>query len=107
MELGMVVWAAISAWVLEWLKDKPWAPFIVEYGPYLNRATALVIAVGSAIGITFAFDATAHTLTIGGLDLVSISTLAWKAVEQFVLQQLVYHGWIVKTSNSGILRSAA
>lgn len=107
MELGMLVWATISAWVLEKLKTQPWAPFIQEYAPLLNRVTAVIVAVASAVGITFAWDPAAHTLTIGGLDLVSITSLGWTALEQFVLQELVYRGWIVKTQPSGIFREAA
>ncbi len=82
--------------MLEWLKTKPWAPFIEPYAPTLNRITAVVVAFANGLGVTFAYDKVAHTATIGNLDPVAIAQAAVSAVIAFIVQEVVYRKVIAK-----------
>jgi hypothetical protein len=86
----------VSPVVLEWMKKSPWLPFITANTKTLNRLVAVAIAVGQTIGISFAFDATAGTLTIAGLVLSDMARIGWTALLAFVTQELAYRGLVRK-----------
>lgn len=85
-----LVLSALTPFVLEWLKDKPWAPFVQRYRADLNRVTAAIVAAGNAVGVAFAYDAATGTLTITGLDLTQILTIGVTALLAFITQEIVY-----------------
>lgn len=76
--------------VLEYLKSQPWAPFIEAHRPKLNAVVAAIVAVGQTIGVSFAFDATAGTLVIGGLVLSDIARIGATAALAWIVQELTY-----------------
>lgn len=87
--IGLVVSALVPK-LLELLKPKRWAPFVRDYAPTLNRITAVLVALVTAIGVTVDFDVTAGVLTIGGLlpDQIIRTGLTWAL--NFAIQEAVY-----------------
>ncbi len=88
--LVSMVFAVLTPAVLQYLKPQPWAPFIQHHAPTLNRITAIVIAIGQVAGVSFAFDATSGTLTIGGLVLSDMARIAATTILAFIAQELTY-----------------
>lgn len=76
--------------VLEWLKDRPWVPFITRYTPVWNRITALVVTASNVVGVSYAFDATAGTFTVTGLDIDNIVRMAVTLAFAWIANQAVY-----------------
>lgn len=82
--------------LMEWLKKEPWFPLLQLHAKTLNRVIAVLVAIGQTIGISFAFDATAGTLTIGGLVLSDIARIGVTALLAFITQELAYRGLVRK-----------
>lgn len=76
--------------LLEWLKREPWMPVIQPHQPKINAVVAAVVAVSQVVGISFAFDATAGTLTIGGLVLSDMARIGVTALLAWVFQEVTY-----------------
>lgn len=101
MEMQPVVGLAISLVVpkiLELLKNQRWAFFMQPYGPIINRVTAAVAALLTALGVTVHFDAAAGVLTIGGLfaDQLLRTAITWAV--NFAAQEVVYRKFINDSS---------
>lgn len=90
--------AALMPYLLEWLKPKTWFPFIEPAMPQLNRATAIIAAVATALGVGMDFDATAGVLTITGLKAADLARLAATAIANLAVQQAVYRTAIAPKS---------
>jgi len=86
--------AYITASILQWLKLKPWFPFVQENMASLNRAFAAMVAFIASIGIHYTFDAELGVLTITGLTTATILHGSWAAIQQFAMQQFMYKGVI-------------
>lgn len=82
--------ALVTPVILEWLKTQPWMPLINQATPTLNRITAVLVAVGQVVGVSFAFDADAGTLVIAGLSLGNIARMGVTALMAWITQEIVY-----------------
>lgn len=89
--LGQQVPVAImTAYVLEWLKSKPWFPFANCDTAWMNRITAALCALGTALAIHITFNSVDGTLLVTGLRAQSIIHGLWAAAQQYALQHFVY-----------------
>lgn len=94
-----VAFAFLVSSLFEWLKRKPWFGLVSEQTTWgVQRVLGIVIAVATAAGIHFGFDAATGTLTVTGLEVHMIGD----AVVQYVLQELVYRNG-VKNYRAGVL----
>jgi hypothetical protein len=91
--------AYASAAMMQWLKHKPWFPFLVEGNDHLNRAFAVVVAIGASVGIHFTFDAEAGSLMITGLILTNVLHAGWASIQQYAFQQFMFRS-VIKPGES-------
>lgn len=89
LETQLIV-AAIVSWLIQWVKNNPKTPWLNFDTARLNRIVAIIAALLTGAGILFKYDATAGILTVIGLTQANLSMLVWHAIQQFVLQHLVY-----------------
>lgn len=86
-----VVWAFVSSSVLEWLKRKSWFTLISERTAWgAQRVIGILVAIAGAIGVSWSFDGAAGVLTVTGLQIASMTTLAGEALRQWVVQEVLY-----------------
>lgn len=91
--MTQVTVSAIVVWLFKKLKETTWFPFLSEStARWAQTAWGVVAAFLSAAGIHFTYDGTAGTLLVTGLLQAGIVTALWEAAQQFVMQQLIYHG---------------
>lgn len=93
MPLDVLISLAISGvvpYVLERLKARPWVPFVQPYAPHLNRVTAILVSIATAVGVTVDFDATLGVLTVTGLLPEQLLRSGLQALANFMLQEGIY-----------------
>ena len=82
---------------LEYLKDKSWAPFVKNNAATLNKISAAVVALISALGVTYVWDASARTFTVSGVpSLAAAITVLWTWGKQYAVQEMIYRKVIMK-----------
>lgn len=90
MEISnQVVLAAVVAYAIQFIKNSRFFPFITTETAKLNRALAVVLSGLSALGIHVVCSKVNHSCTLTWVDGMTIVTVLWHWVGQFVLQ----HGW--------------
>jgi hypothetical protein len=82
----------IAVFLIQWAKRSKAFPWINQYTPILNRVIAVAIALVSAAGITWHYNATLGQLTVMGLTEQAI----WTALAGVVTNELVYMGVQIK-----------
>lgn len=82
----------IASGVLAYLKTAKWAPFVNKHSYAINHAYLLITSAFGALGIHYTWDASNHSLTITGLNLVAILWALWKWAEQWSVQYLIQRG---------------
>jgi hypothetical protein len=82
----------IGAGVLAYLKTAKWAPWFNKHSAKINHAWLLTTSAMGAIGVHYTWDATAHSLTITGLNAVAIAVALWVWAKQWCLQYVVQRG---------------
>lgn len=96
--MSQVTVSAIVVWLLEKLKVAPWFPAFSEQSTATTKKViGALVAAAAAIGISYNYDPTGGVLTVKGLTLSSMTSFGWTWIQNFVMQQLVYHG-VVKAS---------
>lgn len=91
--LSQLTLSAIVVWLLEQLKASSWFPFLNGSSPErVKRLFGAGIATLAAVGITYQYDPTAGVLVVSGLTLASVGHFIWVWLQNFVSQQLIYHG---------------
>jgi hypothetical protein len=76
----------IAVWLIQKLKTSKAFPWLSQYTPIANRIIAVVIAMVSAAGITWHYNATLGQLTVMGLTEQAI----WTALAGLVTNELTY-----------------
>ena len=79
--------AALFAYLLQWVKQSDWFPWISEHTKGINYAVTGLMSLVAAVGIHYQFDATAGVLTIGGLHVGTILHGLWEWMKQWAFQQ--------------------
>lgn len=91
--------STIIVWVIERLKGASWFPVLtVESTERFKRIIGAIFAGLAAVGVTYSYDPNLGVLTIKGLTLTSIVGFLWAWLQNFIVQQGVYHG-VVKKPN--------
>ena len=80
----------VTPLIMEYLKTKPWAPFLQQHAPTMNRVVAVLVSIGNTVGVSAAYDAVTGTLTITGLILDDIARIGVTALLAFLTQEVVY-----------------
>ena len=92
--------SAIIVWAIDAFKAVSWFPVLTPESTERFKRTVGAIAAGlAALGITYHYDPSLGVLTIGGLTIGSMGQFAWSWLQNFVTQQVLYHG-VVKNGNS-------
>jgi hypothetical protein len=85
---AQVVLGALAAYLLQWLKKASWFPVLTDQSTKLWKVTcSAIVAAGTALGLSFDFQATQGVLTISGLTAANV----WNAVMAFGLSFLAQH----------------
>ena len=91
---SQIATAYVISSLLEWLKGKPWFPFMKMDTSNLNRAFAVIVAFITAVGVHWVADweATSGVLTlkISGLNWRSVGHGAVAWIQQMAFQQGTY-----------------
>lgn len=93
--LSQLTSAAIVVYALEALKRWAWCSWLTVDTRRANQVAAAIGALAAAVGIHFAFDASAaaagtYVITVSGLTFSSFIHGAWHWINQWALQQLAY-----------------
>ena len=84
---GSIVWAFFSTSALEWIKRNPYLTLISERtATGVQRVMGIVLAMATALGVHWTYDASAGRLIVDGLTVAMVS----EAIRQFVLNELTY-----------------
>lgn len=86
--------SAVAVYLLEKAKKAKWFPLVQAGSPAVNRVVAVLVALATAAGIHFSFDA--GTLTVSGLTGENFIHLAGEAIRAFVFQEGIYQTVILK-----------
>ena len=82
----------IGAGFLQLLKKSSLVTSITAHSAWLNHAVLVVTAAAGALSIHFAWNASAHSLTITGLDAATMVASIWLWAKQWTVQFLVHRG---------------
>lgn len=89
--------STIIVWAIERLKGASWFPVLTpESTERFKQVVGAIFAGLAAVGVTYTYDPNLGVLTISGLTISSIANFAWTWVQNFVVQQGVYHGVMKK-----------
>lgn len=89
--VGMLV-SAFMPKLLNWLKDKHWAPMTWDNAT-VNRWCALLTALLTSLGVHYTFDAASGRLVVDGLFWDQILFALVNAALNFGTQEAVYRKW--------------
>lgn len=82
----------LGSGMLQYLKSRSWIPAINANSVGLNHAILLATSAAGALGLHAAWSPAQHSLTITGLDLVTIAASFWVWAKQWAVQFLVHKG---------------
>jgi hypothetical protein len=82
----------LASGLLRWVKKAPFLKMINDNSSTLNHLFLLVTSAVGALGVHSAWSASTHSLTITGLDPVSIGASLWLWAKQWSIQFLVHKG---------------
>jgi len=82
--------AYATTFILQWLKEKPWFPWISYETEKLNKLVSYTVAFLTGLGVYVVFDKAAGVLTISGLTLANLYHALTHMGGQLVLQQVAY-----------------
>ena len=80
----------IAVWVIQKLKSAQWFPWLTQNSALASRIVAYLIAIATAAGITWQWNAAQGVLTISGLMWATISQGLWTAAAGLVTNELTY-----------------
>ena len=88
---GGIVWAFLSAAGLEWVKRHPSIAILSrESAFWLQRLAGFALAAVAALGVHWAFDASAGSLTITGLTSTGLWAASGETIRQWASQEVMY-----------------
>lgn len=86
-----VVWAFLSASLLEWMKRSQRIAFVSDRMAWgMQRLLGIGLAVATAAGVHVSFEAQAGVLTVSGLLWPSIQDALGESLRQWVFNELTY-----------------
>ena len=93
--------SAIIVWVIEKLKGASWFPVLTpQSSERFKQIIGAIAAALTAVGITYQYNPDLGVLTISGLTISSMAQFVWAWAQNFVSQQVLYHG-VVKNGAGG------
>ncbi len=88
--VSQITLGAVASWVLQALKNSSWFPLLSEESSKVAKiAWGVVASICAITGLTYVYDATAHTLLIQNFGLGLVANAVWHWLTQFVMQE----GW--------------
>ena len=88
------LWAMVSSWFMKlWRSNPKLGGFTENTALWAQRLIGAAVAFVNGMGIHFAFDKTTGQLVITGLIITSLL----HGVQQFLLQEFVYHAALKKS----------
>ena len=82
----------IGAGVLRLLKRSAAVTWVNDNTGWVNHVILALTSAAGALSVNFVWNATAHSLTITGLDATAIALTAWLWAKQWTIQYLVHKG---------------
>ena len=84
--------AFVVIFVIQKLKKAKWFPWLKENQAWVSRAVSVGVAIVTGLGISYAWNSTAGTLAINGLQWAVIGPKIWTCLGQFASQEAGYQG---------------
>jgi hypothetical protein len=78
--------------LLQFLKSREWIPFVTKNSAVINHVVLGITSLAGAVGVHSAWDASAHSLTITGLNAAAIAAALWIWAKQWCIQFMVHRG---------------
>ena len=91
----------LASGFLQFLKTQKWLPSINQNSGKINHAILLITSAAGAVGVNFAWNASAHSLTITGLTFWGIAAGFWIWAKQWTIQFLVHRGVFGPVAGNG------
>lgn len=88
--ISQITISALTVAAINRLKAASWFPWLTAEKVKLARAMSAIVAAAAAVGISYTWNPTAHSLTIDGLTLAAIWGAAWAWVKQMTLNELIF-----------------
>lgn len=82
----------VGSGLLQFLKSRSWIPFVNDHSAAINHFVLAVTSAAGAVGVHSVWDASAHSLTITGLNAAGIAAALWIWAKQWCIQFLVHKG---------------
>jgi hypothetical protein len=86
---------------LNLLKKSSAVTFVHQNSTVINHMILLATSAAGALGVHFAWNASAHSLTITGLDMATIAASLWIWSKQWAIQFLVHRGAFGEVASAG------
>lgn len=97
---SQVTLGAVFAWLLQLAKRTSWFPVLQEDSARVVKVLfSAVTSLGAITGLSFAYNATAHTLMIGNLSWAMVLPSLWHWLTQFIIQE----GWYQAVFNKATI----
>lgn len=91
MEISsQVIIAALVSYAIEFIKGSKYFPFITAESAKVNRFVSVVLSGLSALGIHVVCSKLNHSCVFTWTDGITVLTVLWHWVSQFVYQHLIY-----------------
>lgn len=98
--------AYVTVFILKYLRNQPWFPFLRDNAARMNKAVSIVAALAASQGIHWAFDIVAVDEATRQLNIaitfpttVAMMHVLYGTATQYVMQQLNYKWFIVAHEN--------
>lgn len=94
--------SAIIVTVINWLKASRYFPWITKEKTTLLRLLSVLGAAATSVGITWAWNPAAHSMTITGLTLTAVLMLLWTVVKSFAMNEVVFQATKKNGTNGAV-----
>ena len=97
---SQVTLGAVLSWALQVIKNSKYFPALQEDSARVVKVIfSMATSLGAITGLSFAYNATAHTLLIGNLTWSMVLPALWHWLTQFVIQE----GWYQAVFNKATI----
>jgi hypothetical protein len=98
--------SGITVAAINWLKRSKYFPWITKEKIWLLRIMSAAAATASGVGISHVWNATDHSLVIGGLTGANLAAFAWDITKQFTMNETIFQA-TKPQSNPAVVEAVA
>ena len=98
--------SGITVAAINWMKRSKYFPWITREKIWLLRIMSAAAATASGVGISHVWNATDHSLVIGGLTGANLAAFAWAITKQFTMNETIFQA-TKPQSNPAVVEAVA